>query len=245
MKETRILTVFGSTSDKGVYEPLAQDLDRVFPTDNRVISAHRNPRELRELVEKDIYGIYVAGAGLAAHLPGVVASLTSRPVVGLPVAAAFAGLDSLFSILQMPFGVPVLTFGPSQARGIASFLSKAHGLENRRDVCVIARDKAQDELARLKAKSHELHYNLHLLEEKVDPSRATINMVSKPEHILEGPVINVPLLEREKMKDAGEGPRVAMEVFRWVDFGGGAWMGVNNTRNALLWWDKWFSISGQ
>lgn len=75
--------------------------------DLQVLSAHRNPEGLREYVKKSEAKVFIAMAGLAAHLPGAVASLTTRPVIGVPIGAKLGGLDSLLSISMMPRGVPV------------------------------------------------------------------------------------------------------------------------------------------
>lgn len=79
-----------------------------------VLSAHRVPEELEitlSRLEEDGYEVFIAGAGLAAHLPGVVASKTILPVIGVPLNAALGGLDALYSIVQMPKGIPVATVG--------------------------------------------------------------------------------------------------------------------------------------
>jgi 5-(carboxyamino)imidazole ribonucleotide mutase len=90
-------------------------------TDMRVLSAHRTPDALREwVVEAERRGarVFIAGAGAAAHLPGVVASITTRPVIGVPLVAPNAvanGLDALLSIVQMPRGIPVATVALGEA----------------------------------------------------------------------------------------------------------------------------------
>ena len=79
-----------------------------------VLSAHRVPEKLEETLEKlekDGYEVIIAGAGLAAHLPGVIASKTVLPVIGVPIEAAVNGLDALLSIVQMPKSIPVATVG--------------------------------------------------------------------------------------------------------------------------------------
>ncbi|MGL5414640.1 MAG: 5-(carboxyamino)imidazole ribonucleotide mutase, partial [Clostridium sp.] len=79
-----------------------------------ILSAHRVPEKLEETVkkiEKEGYEVIIAGAGLAAHLPGVIASQTVLPVIGVPVKAAIGGIDSLLSIVQMPKSIPVATVG--------------------------------------------------------------------------------------------------------------------------------------
>jgi len=110
----------GSQSDWPVMKQAAAALDKFgVPSESRVISAHRKNARLREYVraaEKDGAKVFIAGAGMAAHLPGVVAALTTLPVIGVPLAASFKGLDSALSILQMPPGIPVATVAVDGAK---------------------------------------------------------------------------------------------------------------------------------
>lgn len=107
--------ILGSSSDKDVMRAAGAVLDEFGVSwSAHVISAHRAPELLREQITKmeaDGAGCFIAGAGLAAHLPGVIASLTTIPVVGVPIKAALDGMDSLLSIVQMPRGIPVATVG--------------------------------------------------------------------------------------------------------------------------------------
>ncbi len=84
-----------------------------------VLSAHRNPRELEKYIETSDADVFIAMAGLAAHLPGFIASRTQRPVIGVPLNVALGGLDALLSIVQMPRGVPVATMGIDNAENAA------------------------------------------------------------------------------------------------------------------------------
>ena len=108
--------VMGSRSDEPVMKNAEETLRGLgVETEVRVLSAHRTPDALRDWVagsEKRGVRVFIAGAGAAAHLPGVVASLTTRPVIGVPLVAPNAvanGLDALLSIVQMPRGIPVAT----------------------------------------------------------------------------------------------------------------------------------------
>ena len=107
--------IMGSTSDWDTLRPAAETLDRMgVPHEVRVVSAHRTPDLLFEYAatarERGIQ-VIIAGAGGAAHLPGMTAAKTSLPVLGVPVQSkALNGMDSLLSIVQMPAGVPVATF---------------------------------------------------------------------------------------------------------------------------------------
>ena len=112
----RVGIVVGSRSDIAAAEKASAVLDELgVPTDVRVISAHRAPDLLARFVATaDERGIrvFIAIAGLAAHLPGVVASQTTAPVIGVPMPGGVAdGLDALLAIVQMPKGVPVATVG--------------------------------------------------------------------------------------------------------------------------------------
>ena len=107
--------IFGSKSDLDVMKGAADCL-RKFGVEYsaHVLSAHRVPELLEETLinfEKDDYGVIIAGAGLAAHLPGVIASKTTLPVIGVPIKSAIEGLDALYSIVQMPKSIPVATVG--------------------------------------------------------------------------------------------------------------------------------------
>ena len=111
----KIVVMFGSKSDANIYEPLkARLLNEGHEVDFRMISVHRSP----ELLDRTLAGIdaqaVVAGAGLAAHLPGIVASKLLIPVFGIPCTAAIGGMDAYFAISQMPFGIPVLSTAPDQ-----------------------------------------------------------------------------------------------------------------------------------
>ncbi len=104
--------VLGSKSDEAIGSEIV-DLLKAFgvDTDYRIISAHRNPEELEDFVKKSDAEVFVAVAGLSAALPGVIASKTIRPVIGVPREVKLGGLDALLSIVQMPPGIPVATVG--------------------------------------------------------------------------------------------------------------------------------------
>jgi phosphoribosylaminoimidazole carboxylase PurE protein len=111
-----VAILLGSKSDIGHLESTKGLLDRFgIEWELNIISAHRQPEKLHEYVAAAEAGgtqVFIAGAGLAAALPGVVAALSSRPVIGIPIpAGALQGIDSLLSIVQMPGGIPVATVG--------------------------------------------------------------------------------------------------------------------------------------
>lgn len=110
----------GSTSDLPVMEKAAEILNTfMIPFEMNALSAHRTPEEVEKFSKSaGSRGIKViiAAAGMAAHLPGVIASMTPVPVIGVPIKASLEGLDSIFSILQMPPGIPVATVGVNAAQ---------------------------------------------------------------------------------------------------------------------------------
>ncbi len=104
--------IAGSTSDKEVYEKAEKILkDNGIKYDLQIISAHRDPDKLDQYLKSSESLVYIAVAGLSAALPGVIASKTDKPVIGVPVNAKLGGLDALLSIVQMPPGVPVACVG--------------------------------------------------------------------------------------------------------------------------------------
>ncbi|UCH85546.1 MAG: 5-(carboxyamino)imidazole ribonucleotide mutase [Candidatus Latescibacterota bacterium] len=114
--DTRVAIVMGSTSDEGHLEPAFKLLDLFgLGWEKQILSAHRQPDELRRYIEDaDSRGVavFIAAAGLAAALPGVVAAHTLKPVIGIPVPGGpLKGIDALLSIVQMPGGIPVATVG--------------------------------------------------------------------------------------------------------------------------------------
>ena len=114
----------GSDSDLGVMSSAAETLDEFDVRHSiDIVSAHRTPERMVEFARRAAsqgYRVIIAGAGGAAHLPGMVAAMTSLPVIGVPVRTHFQdGLDSLLSIVQMPRGIPVATVAVNNARNAA------------------------------------------------------------------------------------------------------------------------------
>jgi 5-(carboxyamino)imidazole ribonucleotide mutase len=122
--------IMGSTSDWATMEHAASTLDQLeVPYEKRVVSAHRTPEFMFEYArgaEGRGLRVIIAGAGGAAHLPGMTASLTHLPVLGVPVeSASLRGVDSLYSIVQMPGGIPVATFAIGKPGAINAALFAA------------------------------------------------------------------------------------------------------------------------
>lgn len=106
-----VLIIAGSRSDEKIVEKAAGVLEGKVEYSVEYCSAHREPGRLKEIVGSSDAKVFICIAGLSAALPGVVASHTKKPVIGVPVNVKLDGLDALLSIMQMPSGVPVATVG--------------------------------------------------------------------------------------------------------------------------------------
>jgi 5-(carboxyamino)imidazole ribonucleotide mutase len=143
MKKPLVGIIMGSSSDSRIMHGAAEILDEFGVThEDQIISAHRTPTRLDEYAkhaEKSGFKVIIAGAGGAAHLPGMIASHTIIPVIGVPIMvyndkqkkkseshkfSAFGGLDSLLSISEMPSGSPVVTVGVNKASNAAIYALK-------------------------------------------------------------------------------------------------------------------------
>lgn len=115
----KVSIIMGSTSDLPVMEKAAKLLnDLKVPFELNALSAHRTPEEVEKFAKSSAekgLKVIIAGAGMAAHLPGVIAAITTVPVIGVPIKATLDGWDSLLSIVQMPPGIPVATVGVNGA----------------------------------------------------------------------------------------------------------------------------------
>lgn len=115
--------IMGSTSDLPIMEKAAKQLDQLqIPFEILALSAHRTPDEVADFAsraEERGIKVIIAGAGMAAHLCGVVASMTPIPVIGVPIDASLQGMDALLAIVQMPPGIPVATVGINAAQNAA------------------------------------------------------------------------------------------------------------------------------
>jgi 5-(carboxyamino)imidazole ribonucleotide mutase len=121
--DPKVSIIMGSTSDLDVMAKAAQLLEEFeIPFEMNALSAHRTPDEVEVFAkgarEKGIK-VIIAGAGMAAHLPGVIAAMTPLPVIGVPINASMAGFDSVLSIVQMPPGIPVATVAVNGAMNAA------------------------------------------------------------------------------------------------------------------------------
>jgi 5-(carboxyamino)imidazole ribonucleotide mutase len=118
-----VAIVLGSESDNHIAEKTIKILERFnIPYEKKVLSAHRNPKELSKYIDSSKAIVFIAIAGLSAQLPGFIASRTSRPVIGVPVNVKLEGLDALLATMQMPKQVPVATVGIDNGEN-AAFLA--------------------------------------------------------------------------------------------------------------------------
>jgi len=137
-KYQKIAIVMGSQSDYSTMRDCVKILKSLkISFDVKVVSAHRTPKRLYEFAKKSetIYSVIIAGAGGSAHLPGMIASLTTVPVIGVPVESKkLKGLDSLLSIVQMPKGIPVGTvaIGKDGAINAALYAASILGITDKK-----------------------------------------------------------------------------------------------------------------
>jgi len=223
----KILVVFGSTSDEKVFNPLVENLSKTFDTEFQVISAHRDLEKLQNKIMTWQGDAIVAGAGLAAALPGVVAAMTRLPVFGVPVAAQFGGLDSVASIAQMPPGVPVITCGPDKTQDIVQFLLQSEGktFDRVHVVAPTAEMAANKDLLAEIAKVKDTDITVSA---SPDTERLNLYVVTKTEDIKADAFgLHVPFMNKT---DAAN-PENYIQIVRWMQKGG-LWLGVNNFRNA-------------
>lgn len=161
-----ISIIMGSTSDLPVMEKAAKFLDEMdIPFEMNALSAHRTPQEVEEFA-KNAEGrgvkVIIAGAGMAAALPGVIAASATVPVIGVPIKGMLDGLDAMLSIIQMPPGIPVATVGVNGALNAAILAAQMMALSDEalaqrlKDYKSSLKDKivkANEELSQIKYKN--------------------------------------------------------------------------------------------
>lgn len=127
--------IMGSTSDYPVMEKAANFLnEQGIPFEINALSAHRTPEKVEEFAASAYdrgIRVVIAAAGMAAHLPGVIAALLPIPVIGVPIKASLEGQDALLSIVQMPPGIPVATVGIDGALNAAILAAQILGVNNK------------------------------------------------------------------------------------------------------------------
>lgn len=133
--EPVVSIIMGSTSDLPIMNKAAQLLEELeIPFEMNALSAHRTPQAVEEFsknAHKRGIKVIIAAAGMAAHLPGVIAASTTLPVIGVPIAASLDGIDALLAIVQMPPGIPVATVGINGALNAAILAVQMLALEDK------------------------------------------------------------------------------------------------------------------
>jgi len=140
-----VCILMGSDSDAATMSQACDALDEAgIPYEMKVASAHRSPERTKQIVtdaDRDGAAVFIAGAGMAAHLPGVIASFTTKPVIGVPLAgSSLQGVDALLAVVQMPPGIPVATVAIGGARNAAVLAAEILALA---DSALAARLKEQ------------------------------------------------------------------------------------------------------
>ena len=221
----KVLIIFGSKSDERIYNEIIKGLKKEkIDFELKVSSAHKTPEDVNKTLEQD-YAVYIAGAGLAAHLPGVVAARVYRPVIGVPCEGGYQGLDALLSISQMPPGVPVLAVGVNKgdvaAGNCAKMLKKYEGV-------TIIGDK-NSKAAKQAVQTLEKFEVVPIFGDKPNPKTINIEFTyfDEPVEKNEELVIYCPLLMPQNDKAS-----TSLNFLKHTSHG--LWVGINNGTNAAV-----------
>lgn len=219
------LIIFGSKTDEKTYNEIAKSLKKQrINFDLRISSAHKTPDDVDISLEED-YAVVIAGAGLAAHLPGVVAAKIIRPVIGVPCGGNYQGLDALLSIAQMPPGIPVLAVGVNKsqiaAENCAKMMKKYEGV-------TIIGDKNNDSVKKAVGALKEFGI-IPAFGSKSSPKTLNIEFTyfDEPVEQKDELVIYCPLLLEEDDK-----AEAALNFLKHTCHG--LWVGINNGVNAAV-----------
>ena len=221
----KALIIFGSKSDEKVYNEISSQLKKLkIDFGLRVSSAHKTPDDVDKTLQKD-YAVVIAGAGLAAHLPGVVAARVLRPVIGVPCEGNYQGLDALLSVAQMPPGIPVLSVGVGKGKVAAENCAK---MMKKYDSVTIIGDKNNEAVK----KSVEILKKFNIANSFSDkPNKNSVNIeftyFDEPVEEKEELVIYCPLLDKDD--DVAES---SLNFLRHSNHG--LWVGLNNGTNAAI-----------
>lgn len=221
----KVLVVFGSSSDEPVYKEIIKGLKKEgIETELRISSAHRTPDELDEIIKTDS-NLIIAGAGLSAALPGVIASKTIKPIIGVPCKGSYQGLDALLSIMQMPSGIPVLSVGINQTQTAiknAIKLTKPY-------VSVNLISETPNEALKKAEKIFAEFDIIPTKSESTEENSINIEFISLDEPVPEKDALTIycPILLKDDDK-----AEAALNVLKHSNHG--LWVGLNNGKNAAL-----------
>ena len=220
----KALIIFGSKTDEKVYNEIAKVLKKEkVDFGLRVSSAHKTPEDVDRTLQID-YAVVIAGAGLAAHLPGVVAAKVIRPVIGVPCGGNYQGLDALLAIAQMPPGIPVLAVGVNKSQIAAQNCAKM--MKKYESVTIIG-DKNNDAVK--KAIETLKKFNIVPIFGNKNPKTINIEFTyfDEPIEKKDELVIYCPLLlEKDDTAEA------ALNFLKHTAHG--LWVGINNGVNAAV-----------
>ena len=221
----KALIIFGSKTDEKIYNVIAKGLKKAkVDFDLRVSSAHKTPEDVEKTLQNN-YAVAIAGAGLAAHLPGVIASKIIRPVIGVPCEGNYQGLDALLAIAQMPPGIPVLAVGVNKADVAAQNCAKM--MKKYESVTIIG-DKNNDAAK----KAVEILKRFSIVpnfDDKPNPDSVNIEFTffDEPVEKKNELVIYCPLLLKKDDK-----AEAALNFMKHTSHG--LWVGINNGVNAAI-----------
>ena len=225
----KFFIVFGSKSDEAVATNVQSVCEKHGSFNYEVLSAHRNPVELGERLDKKDYDVVIAGAGLAAHLPGVVASKVTVPVLGMPVKSQFDGLDAFASIVQMPSGVPVLGFMPEDYKALDQTLTWMKNKDNYKGIHICSKQDNNELIERKLKELRELADEEITMDQNIHEDKFNIywgNENVQTTHAL----VQVPYVSKEKVNE----PMEFMNLFNTLGESSWGFCGVNNLKNAYL-----------
>ena len=221
----KVLIIFGSKTDEKVYGEIAKGLKKAKVNfDLRVSSAHKTPDDVDKTLQND-YSVVIAGAGLAAHLPGVVASKVIRPVIGLPCEGNYQGLDALLAIAQMPPGIPVLAVGINKGDVAAQNCAK---MMRKYESITIIGDKNNDAVKKA-VETLKRFVIVPNFDNKPNPNTINIEFTyfDEPVEKKDELIIYCPLLLKNDDK-----AEAAMNFLKHTNHG--LWVGINNGINAAI-----------
>lgn len=225
MVKIKILVIFGSKSDESIFKPICKGLKKNnLDYDLKIYSAHKTPDELNELM-KNSYDLIIAGAGLSAALPGVIASKTIKPVIGVPCHVNYEGLDALLSVIQMPPGIAVLAVGVNKTDVV---VENAVKIMQKHDSIALVGDKENEAVKKCADFLDKMGVKYEF-SEKPDKEKVNIEFTYFDEPIEKKGelVIYCPLISKKDDK-----AEAALNLLKHSDHG--LWVGLNNAKNAAI-----------
>jgi 5-(carboxyamino)imidazole ribonucleotide mutase len=241
---SKALILFGSGSDKNVFEPLKEEMKaKGLKFDLRILSAHKTPKELEEALKETNADIFLCGAGLSAALPGVVASETIKPVIGIPCTGAFDGMDALLSVFQMPPQVPVIGVGVEEVKN-AAYLAEKYLNQKINSIALIKGKTEQEKMLFEKAKTFLNELKIEFEEKELSEVKEDGNICLVFKEIndlselkeLKGTLLIIPAKNKCSYEDANELLKNSSKHY---------WVGLNNYRNAVIAGIELINFSGK